>query len=1240
MKKVLVSLAAVIVLIASTVVFILFSATGLNLVLRVVSPLTDGAFTVENSGGSIAGGWWLSGLKIQSESADISVKEISMDWQLSTLLKGNVHATAVSIKEVEITVLEPGSTVKEQTASPFILPAIAIPLTIIVDKLTVDGGIVKHVDGTAPLFVMNRLSLGIRATADQLIVEEVSVKSPEFDTTLNGRVMFSKDWPLEFQGQWMVKLADYSPLSGTVKLFGTVNSPGFNISVSDPFEGSLSGTLSDIFDNLSWQVKAAAESLNPQNISLQWPVLEIDATLQAGGTIDDYSGRISTVVEVDEFAPPAVDVKFSGSQSNLSIEPATMTIADSEMTVTALVDWQNNLSWQLKGTVDGLNPQNISPSWPLLDVDGNFDSAGTIDDYHGRLSAVIEVDEYTQPAVDVKFSGNQSNLSIEPATVIFGEGETTVAGLVDWQNDLSWRLLAEINEVKLSAIDPQLDGLLSLSASSYGTYGKNLLYHLQVSDFVGAFEALNQHVLGELTLDGDESGLEVLSSEFAIGTGHVEIAGTVNWQDMISWETRVQLKSFDPSVIETAIKGSVNAELKSHGTASDGTLNGEIELSNVSGLLAGYELSGGGIIDYADGNITIENLFLENGKNHLAVDGRIAQVLDLSFSLQGPELNRIVPSLGGMIRANGKVSGSKEFPALSAKINADTLSYGDYSVGSIVSEIAVSTGGDGEVQTSIEGGAINVAGHHIDQLTVELAGSMEKHNLEVHIDSEFGKLQLATNGRLSDRKLWQGEVKTFRMEHPRFGLWQNSTVSKLRVSAESADLKDLCISSERVELCSEGSWQGPAGWSFNARELNVDLAVLNDWSILTTPTVTGTVKGAVSGSGDGTQLSSLRAEFALDELLLGLEKNEYYQELKWLDTAVSIKLDNKLLETGLYSRFVDDSFIKATIGINGVDDLSASFTDLPVAGNLQAVINDMNPLKVLTGGYLEPTGRLSADLDLSGSIADPRVLGNIDLADGKIHIPQLNITPNNINASINGDAESILVKLEALSGDGNATAEGEFHFDNDSWLGTLKIVGENVDLLKQKELEITATPDLLLTLGADGGRLEGTLSIPRALIQPEEMTGSESESDDVMIMGQESGTGSWPFNLAVKIELGEDVTVDGYGLSGNLRGSLDLANTKSSFLAGRGIDLGANSQSGVKPRTLALAPTLTLTLTLALTLTLTLTLALTLALTLFRSPPTPSPPAPSPPLPPTTSSPPRPRTPPPRSAPCRSPPPR
>ncbi len=1155
MKKFLVILTVFFVIIIGVISFVLFSATGLGLVFRVVSSLTDGAVTIEDYDGSIAGGWRLAGLNIQTEGAHVFIRETGVDWQLSKILRGNVHATAISIKELEVSIQEPSEEPQTETVAPFELPVVAIPISILVDRLNIDGGIVKNSGSDTPLFVLEKLALRIQASADQLVVEELKVISPEIDTTVSGTLTFAKDWPVAFQGIWEADIPGYTAASGTMKLMGTVNSPLFNVSASRPYQLQVDGTLSNVFEELSWQISGSAEKVNSQEISPEWPLLGVDITVESAGSIDDYHGRVTAMIEVDENIRPDIDILFSGNRFNLSIEPATLMLGSGEANVEASVGWQNTLSWQVNGLV---NDFDLSPFVPSLapSLSGSLSSKGSYGDtlsYHLEISDLVGTIDGLRTDIHggLTLEGNESGLELLSSDFAVAEGHIELAGQLNWQNNLSWQFQGQVDDIDLSALDPVLAASLSMSIDSEGSYADTLRYRLEVHDIVGSIDRLSHDVHGGIILAGNEYGLEILSSDFALGDGHIGLAGEVGWREGVTWQSRISLDTFDPSVIEPTIVGSINATLNSHGVLSESGVSGGIELSDVNGMLAGYALSGGGIVDYDNGNIEIQNLQLKNGGNNFEVDGAIADTLDLVFSLDGTELNRVVPALHGNLRAHGTVAGSKTFPELVLEASGEALSYGDYSIGNFVSDVSVVTTKGGSVKVAVDAGDIRAAGQNISRAAAALNGSMEDHQIVINIDSEQGALEFSADGLLEGKKRWHGQIQTIRLDHPRYGVFQNSDTIKLQISEQSADIGNFCIGAEFIEFCGEGSWNAPVTWAFEAEKIKVDLSLLNDWSIMNSA-VSGVINGTAQGAGEGTRLTTLAAGFTLDELILGLEENEYYQELKWLDSAFSIKLDDQLLRSELSSRFVDDSFVKGVLTIDEFADVTAPLADLGLAGSLKAEINDLTPLKLLTGGYLEPKGRLFADLEITGSIGDPGVGGDLVLDGGEIHIPDLNITPNNISGSVKGRGKSVLVSLEATSGEGTASAEGEFDFENERWAGVLKIIGENVDLVQQKEVQITADSDLVLTLGPDGGRLEGTLVIPKALIQPEEMTGSVSESDDVIMMGEQESSGSWPFNMAIKIELGEDVLVDGYGLTGNLKGSLDLANTKSTFLAGKG----------------------------------------------------------------------------------------
>ena len=1180
MKRVLLLLGFLSAALAGMVCFFLFSSHGFGLALDAVSQFSKGVVSVENSGGRLAGRWWVSGLIVHNSAVDVSIGKLSVDWQLRDLFLGKFHVSAIEMEKLEIVIQESAQRQPDQTRSAFDPPPIIFPLSMQLGRFAVAGGVVRTAGSPAPMFVINQLVVRAETNGNQLIVDELLLRSPEIDTTLEGSVLLTGSWPLAFQGEWQVRPANYSPMNGSAALSGTIENPGFEISVSDPFQLNLAGGITDAFSVFSWQLRADMDGLDPRLLSADLPTLAVAAEAEAAGTLDSYSGRIKAAADPGGHIKPAFELQFSGSSSTVSIEPSAVVVGGNKATVSARVDWSKDLLWNvLVKTADfelsALDPHITGRVSLTARADGSYGDGLR---YHLEVSDFIGTFAGLNEDVlgGLTLDGSESGLNIVSSDFSLGQGRLAITGGLQWQDVLSWDARALLQSLSPAVVDGSLEGSVSAEIRTQGQMGPSagsddsasdsLRYHLEVSDFIGTFAGLNEDLLGGLALDGSESGLNVVSSDFLLGEGRLAITGRLQWQDALSWDARALLKSFSPAVIEPSVEGSVNAEISSHGVFSEEGLDLAVELNNVSGLLGGYEVSGGGALDYRDGNIGIRNLLFTNGKNHLEVHGRIADTLALSFLLEGAELTRLIPSLGGAVSARGNVTGTKAYPELVMVIDAENLSFRDYSAATIAADIKVSTAQEGVADAAVTAEQLTLAGILVRHAGVELSGSRQHHQLSMMIDSDHGALSVSTTGVLDAENVWKGKIEALRAEHPQLGVLRHSGVPSVQLSKQSADIREFCLASEDIRFCLEGAWRDPSSWSVAVRDLEIDGALLRKGSGMAA-VLSGKAHGSAAASGDGLFLSSLTAELVSDELVLDTGQTAYYKEMRWFDTAVTLSLKDRLLAANLSSRFVDGSIFSGNLGISGVGALAGPFADLSVDGSLQATINDLAPLSILTDDYLQPSGRLSADLVLAGTIAEPRFSVDINLVDGEIHIPQLNITPKQISGSLRGSDESVSVTLEALSGAGKATAAGAVSFGADGWLGNFRVTGDKVTLINQKELQIIADPDLLLELDSAGGRLSGTLAVPEALIQPEEMTGSVAESADVIIVEEEDAT-PWPFTLAVKIVLGDNVKVDGYGLSGNLKGSLELAEGSSGSLAGAGELYLENGELSFYDRTL------------------------------------------------------------------------
>ena len=1164
MKRGLLLLSFLFAALAGTVCFFLFTSQGFHLVLGTVNQFTKGAVSAEDSGGRLAGRWWVSGLIVHSSAVDVSIGKLSVDWRFKDLFLGKFHASAIELEKLDIVVQQSEQRQPDQTRSAFDPPPIIFPLSMKLNRFAVDGGVVRTAGSPAPMFVINQLVLRAETNGNQLIVDELLLRSPEIDTTLQGNVAFTGSWPLSFQGKWQARPANYSPLNGSAAFSGTLENPEFELSVLDPFQVNLEGGISDAFSVLAWHLRAEIDGLDPRLLSADLPMLTLAAEVEATGTLDRYSGRIKAAVDPGGHIKPDFELLFSGSSSAVSIEPSAVDVGGNRAIVSARVDWSKDLLWNVLVKTDDFEVSALDPR-----INGQVSlTAGADGSYGDGLSYHLEVSDvigtfaglHEDVLGGLTLDGSESGLTIVSADFTLGEGHIDISGGLRWQEALSWDARVLLKSFSPGVVDAGLAGSVSaeirthgemgLTAGSDGSKGEGLTYHLEVSDVIATFAGLHEDVLGGLTLDGSESGLTIVSSDFTLGEGHIDISGGLRWQEALSWDARALLKSFSPAVFEPSVEGSVNAEIGSTGVFSEERLEVDVELKNVSGLLGGYEVSGGGAVDYRDGNIGIDNLLFKNGKNQLEIHGRIADTLALSFLLEGSELTRLIPSLGGAVRAHGNVTGTKAYPELVMVVDAENLSFREYSAAAIAADIKVSTAQEGVAEAAVTAEQLTIPGTLVRHAGVELSGSREQHQLSVAIDSDHGALSVSTAGMLDADNVWRGQITALRAEHPRLGVLHSSGVPSLQLSKQSADIREFCLASEDIRFCLEGAWRDPSSWSVAIRDLEIDGTLLTKASGMTA-VLSGKAHGSAAAAGEGLFLSALTAEFVSAEMVLDAGQTAYYKEMKWFDTAVTLSLKDKLLAAKLSSRFVDGSIFSGNLGVSDVGALTGPFADLSVNGSLQATINDLAPLSILTDDYLQPSGRLSADLVLAGTIAEPRFSGGINLADGEIHIPQLNITPKRISGSLSGTDKSVSVLLEAFSGAGKATAAGAFTFDADGWFGNFRVTGDKVTLINQKELQIIANPDMLLELGSAGGRLSGTLAVPEALIQPEEMSGSVSESADVVIVQEEDAT-PWPFELAVKIILGDNVKVDGYGLSGLLRGSLELAEGKSGSLAGTG----------------------------------------------------------------------------------------
>ncbi|MBU2097588.1 MAG: translocation/assembly module TamB domain-containing protein, partial [Gammaproteobacteria bacterium] len=231
-------------------------------------------------------------------------------------------------------------------------------------------------------------------------------------------------------------------------------------------------------------------------------------------------------------------------------------------------------------------------------------------------------------------------------------------------------------------------------------------------------------------------------------------------------------------------------------------------------------------------------------------------------------------------------------------------------------------------------------------------------------------------------------------------------------------------------------------------------------------------------------------------------------------------------------------------------------TDQQLQGELQLDFEDLGWLEGIVPQLSNVSGELSGRMYLAGSLDAPQVSGDIMLSEAGLSIPALGMSVRALETTLSSDgAERFVLTGYAESGEGslNFSSEIEQAFSENRRMD-IRLAGDNFTLANLPELSLSITPDLRLQGSQQGINLSGQLFVPH--LNAEIVTLPESAVDvssDAIIIQAEGGTevrnaalaeptllAGVPMSGDVRLELGDDVRVSGFGLNAQLNGQLDI----------------------------------------------------------------------------------------------------
>lgn len=189
-------------------------------------------------------------------------------------------------------------------------------------------------------------------------------------------------------------------------------------------------------------------------------------------------------------------------------------------------------------------------------------------------------------------------------------------------------------------------------------------------------------------------------------------------------------------------------------------------------------------------------------------------------------------------------------------------------------------------------------------------------------------------------------------------------------------------------------------------------------------------------------------------------------------------------------------------------------------------------------------GQLTSQVNITGSISQPRISGIVQLHNGQFRIPELGLQAHNIDLEADIDPQGQMeLSGQMRIGKGLLSLTGQWALHDPQAPLLLDLTGINLQVLKTREYSAIASPDLQIHFLNNHMRITGEIFIPQAVLKPIDFSQQSLVlSDDVIFVSQKktasSPTFSWESDTVLK--LGNDVQMAYAGLQGKLQGNLRI----------------------------------------------------------------------------------------------------
>ncbi len=505
----------------------------------------------------------------------------------------------------------------------------------------------------------------------------------------------------------------------------------------------------------------------------------------------------------------------------------------------------------------------------------------------------------------------------------------------------------------------------------------------------------------------------------------------------------------------------------------------------------------------------------------------------------------------GKLEARGSLRGDRSDLTFLTTAKLSAVQWEGVGLDSLEAIITFDPHGTGRNDARIDLAGLTVGGRRLESLKLRTEGTTARHTLALDARAEGMDMTLRGAGRYAAGQ-WLEQI-----EHAQIGdghklqLELDAPARGFEVALDRLHFESICMHDEPARLCASASFD-PLLRKLSIHASNMPMRALT--AGLTDATdYEGTlgVQIEATDSAETPWRGTLNAQLAQAAIRRHFASGRV-ETLSLGDGLVRAELTEHDLSAGLGLDAGNAGVIEGHLTAHGND---ASWRGWPLTGDLSIETDAVGFLEAYVSQIDRASGRLKAQLALTGSVDAPELGGTLDVTGAQLDAYQIALSLRDLNFHARLAGNTLDLDGAANCGpDGHAQVKGSIRWQQGLPWGNLSIKGTDLRVINLPEARVDASPDVALDLQGLRIDVKGQVALPYARIEPANLTNAVLPSSDEVIVGQSAPVHTTVVKVYsdITLQLGERVTVNTAGLSGRLSGSIRVATDDTGISRGSG----------------------------------------------------------------------------------------